>query len=597
MQVSEILRALPAALEWMVLFDLPRVRRIAADDAVRAMFGLPADAALDGHSHVVLSSVGKFLAPAEGDRLFALAAGAAAEPAGASLAERFAAQLALIQIDGVHCLGLGEQPPDVPVVMNVVIDADHVGAAQAVFDREPDQRHYGLLRAAGVEYLGGESHGDHFLARFRNRIPVHLLNGRLADYGRTAHCNWFFLRHGRIDAELEQGLLAAAANRVRHGLGRATASLLELGARSVQEGLAMDCVPPPPEPPQPMGDLVPLGLALGVLRKLEATPDTAGLALAINRHLLAQRQGPLWSFQSGRLITATDSALVLQGVRDTGAVAALERFADGAGGYYPQRWAAERDHEHMAYDETVRPWCQPDYGTTCLVRGLRRRAGLPELTPLAYLEAGFERRGALYFANPYLTDWALAQAIAADPAAGALRRRLSEEILASRNADNSFGGYDLALSTALAIVTLAQLGYRGRTLRLAQLRLLDLLEADGGAPVSEPFYSVLYQPAAPRFQRELALYMLKDGGRHVFAQDGRYYAITRYRDTHRLIGTAFAAAALGVVPTQLGEESAVAGPAHPRYRSRSLFEYVRQHALPPYLSVMAGDPPAMASIN
>ena len=58
-----------------------------------------------------------------------------------------------------------------------------------------------------------------------------------------------------------------------------------------------------------------------------------------------------------------------------------------------------------------RHWCQPEYGTTCLVTALRAEAGLECKTSVGYLAEGFENRGGLYFANPYMVDWALAWAL------------------------------------------------------------------------------------------------------------------------------------------------------------------------------------------
>ena len=41
MLASEIIRSLPGSLDWMVLFDLSTLRRLAADETVRAMYYLP----------------------------------------------------------------------------------------------------------------------------------------------------------------------------------------------------------------------------------------------------------------------------------------------------------------------------------------------------------------------------------------------------------------------------------------------------------------------------------------------------------------------------------------------------------------------------
>ena len=56
MLASQIIRSLPESLDWMVLFDLSTLRRLATDETVRGMFFLPQSTDLDLHSHVVLTS-------------------------------------------------------------------------------------------------------------------------------------------------------------------------------------------------------------------------------------------------------------------------------------------------------------------------------------------------------------------------------------------------------------------------------------------------------------------------------------------------------------------------------------------------------------
>ena len=65
MLISEILSALTASLEWMVLFNLSAIRQIVNDTTISAMYHLPAELNLDNYSHVVLSSEGRFLAAAK----------------------------------------------------------------------------------------------------------------------------------------------------------------------------------------------------------------------------------------------------------------------------------------------------------------------------------------------------------------------------------------------------------------------------------------------------------------------------------------------------------------------------------------------------
>ena len=110
--------------------------------------------------------------------------------------------------------------------------------------------------------------------------------------------------------------------------------------------------------------------------------------------------------------------------------------------------------------------------------------GLERKTSVEYLAEGYESRGGLYFANPYMMDWALAWALQGVASATALRERLAADILASVNEDGSFGRYDVPISTALAILALTSLGVGGGAVRRARLRLADLMMPDGPGPLA-----------------------------------------------------------------------------------------------------------------
>ena len=266
--------------------------------------------------------------------------------------------------------------------------------------------------------------------------------------------------------------------------------------------------------------------------------------------LRRKRQGSLWPHHTGGPVSATATALVLHGLYDPEGVEELETFADGRGGYY-------------SHPETDEHRGQTDYATTCLVRALRRDAGLDSKTSVEYLESGFRSRSGRYFANPYLVDWALARALEGDESAQELRDRLAEEILGSMNDDHTFGLFDVPTSSAFAILSLAALGRRDRTLLLAQLRLMDFMEPDGTFPPGTPFYSA---------------WAGEDGGPH---------EVSFFFDGRRAISTSAAALAL-----QAKSSSATAeefkpngrrrGEAHPRYGCRDHEEYVRRFAIPSY---------------
>jgi len=378
-----------------------------------------------------------------------------------------------------------------------------------------------------------------------------------------------------MDEELADGLRRAAADRIAHARQLSRRLVRDLARTAATRPLPMTCLAPP-QPPAAYGDLVPLGFLLRAVEAARRAPGDAfagfalrQLAADLRARLDQRREGGLWAFHTGRLVTATDSALVLLGVGEAAAIDALERFAT-SGGYVPQLWSEGGAPGTMLADPCNRHWRQPDYATTCLVRGLRAEAGLPARTSLAVLEAGFEWRSGLYFANPWLVDWCLALALSGDAAAGALRERLRDEVLAGGNPDGSFGAFDRGLSTALAIVTLAALGYRGRRIVAAQLRLLAELERPEPWPPSTPFYSTFLRDAPTDGATSLAV-------------EGQHHELSLYQDAHHVILASLAQLALGVETE--GEDPGDAPPArpggHPRYRCGQE-EYLARFALPPY---------------
>ena len=560
MLASEIVRSLPGSLDWMVLFDLSSLRKLVADTSVRGMFFLPESTDLDRHSHVVLTSQMTLAAAREGSRL--------TDPIGeavfsegeteVSLYTRFSDQFDLFPVDDADCLAIGETLPFPPVLLHLRAEAGY-GEARAVFAEEPSGQNYELLKAIGVQYLGGSREGPYFVARFRIHLPTHIHSGELARFTRTSHCNLFFLRHGSIDEQLENGLVEASANRVNRAAEQAREVVLGLANEAASgKDLAVTCQRTYAEP-FACGDVIPLGFVLSVL-KHHTSAASIFSNFEVRKKLLSilqsKRQESLWPHHTESRVSATATALVLHGYYDPEGVEALEGFATGGEGYY----------SHLGTDQT-------DFATTCLIRALRREVGLKAKTSVEHLRSGFQSRSGRYFADPYLVDWALAQALKGDEAAQDLRDRLTDEILDSMNDDSSFGLFDVPFSSAFAILSLAALGRHDRTLLLAQLRLMDFMERDGSFPPGTPFYSA----------RNL------EGGEAIAetGAEGGPHEVSFFIDGHRAISTSAAALALLAKSSPVtGEQpepiSRRRGEANPRYRCRDHTEYVRRFSIPSY---------------
>jgi hypothetical protein len=598
MQVSDILKLLPESLDWMVLFNLSSVGRITTSETIRGMYHLPETMPLEPYSHVVLTSHGRFLATDSGLQLVEADTGEIwdVDRTPNSLGDRYRDRLNLVTVNEADCLGLAEEAPFSPVLLHLRLEGD-CGKAQAIFDREPSFEHYELLQAVGVKFLRGEAKENYYLAHFQNRLPIHIHAGILSHFSRTAHCNVFFFRHGNIHAPLETGLQQAAQVRAQWSQKRCLEGLIPLAEKACETPLSMTCQPPAPEQPFPYGDLVPLGFVLRALNHAvqsgEATPELIAAQEKLEAHVIAQQEEDLWAFHRQRLITATDSSLVLLGLNAPNSVEALERFADGKGGYYHQLWSNTKEPGKMLFHDDCSHWCQPDYGTTCIIRSLRHTAGLSEKTSIEYLEAGFEQRSGLYFANPYLVDWVLAEAIRDDAQATSLRDRLRIEVLNSLNADYSFGQYDLAFSTALGILTLGALGVCDRTIRVVQLRLMELISYPVQKSAAIPFYSTLKMDEAVPQETQNALRIAEFFNRSETKQKqirtiaGEVHNISLYLDTHRMITTAVFALALSQPcdPTVWELKPSIhPDDCHARYRCQTHSDYIAKFALLPYLN-------------
>ena len=568
MLASQIIRSLPESLDWMVLFDLSTLRRMTADETIRGMFFLPQSTDLDLHSHVVLTSRGTVAADREGSRLIDPASGAVfcAGETKACLYRRFSGRFDLVPVDEADCLAVGEMPPFPPVLLQLRAEAEH-GEARAIFAEEPSGQHYELLKAVGIEYFGGSLEGPYYVARFRNHLPTHIHSGILAGFARTSHCNLFFFQHGSIDRRLEHGLVSASTGRVSWAAEQARQAVVRIAGQA-----GTDKAPAPTRPPVgpfESGDVVPLGFLLQVLNHHTSTASIfrdVEVRKRLTSLLQSRRQGLLWPYRVGGRVSSTATALVLQGFRDPEAVQALQAFADGEEGYYP--WSLT---DEEGADDTPSGWTawrrQADFATTCLIRALRNDVGLETTTGVGYLASRFESRSGLCFANPYLVDWALASALRNDEAARELRDRLAAEILASMNDDYSFGRFDVPISSAFAILSLAALGVADRTIRIAQLRLLDFMKADGVFPAGTPFFS-----AEATGQGEI---------------HGRPRNLDLRLHGHEAVSTAAAALALLARCSPLEKDPDVqkgrAGEAHPRYGCRDHTEYVQRFARPQYV--------------
>lgn len=586
MLVSQITKLLPASLEWMVLFNLTALGELFEKETIQRMFFLPPDVKLKRFSHVVLTSQGTVLATSKGQQLIKSEDGQAWPVPENSFHARFNDQMSRFPLDEADCLGAGELEHYFPPVLLFLKIISGIGQAKALFQREPTQEQYELLSAIGVSFKGGEWIDNIFQANFTVDLSSHIRAGEISDFSKTGYCNAFFLQHGRIGPTLEKGLLDAVFGRI----GDAQAPLLEAlnthARNAMVKPQAMRCQPPPPAEAFEFGDMVPLGFLLDALKRAAERDGSTTDPEQISSILQENNRGGLWGFQSGDIATSTDSALILKGLQNPDSIQALEVFADGNGGYFPQLEQDDGRFGAMQSGDFNRHWCQSDFATACLVRGLRKANGLESMTTLNWIQDQFDKRSGLYFANPYIVDWALAYAIHSDPKADQLRSDLTTEILDSMNEDHTFGSYDILLSTAFAILSLSMLGVKNQEVLLSQLHLASMIKSQTPHKSPRPFYSSMKLPDLSALLQDNLANQFESTNQIVQLGD-QYHAISYYIDQHHIIRDSICYLAITEDvfeegATQVGQKADKMDP-HLRYRCRNHDEYVTKFALPPYL--------------
>lgn len=583
--LADVMRGLPAEVEWAVGFRLPRLLAVVGPRPLRGAFGLPTDIAVEDVRDVVLTSRGPLIDRGAG--LEPYADGAPALPGAAgTLASRFDPLLTRVD-DQADCVGLGQTQPARPVTMAVALDARGRGSADAWFADPPTRDGWHLLAAVGVRPLSPPrplGRGGPWHVRFSYALTAHLDAAGHARYRRTANCNRFFLLGGVVDADLRAGLTRAARDRLAAGATDAYAAALTTAETIAGHDTLMTARSG--RRVEPYGDLVPAALLLAGLTRPpgDRTLLERGLsaAAALRARLRAGQRDGGWPFQTDTVTTGLDSAIVLLGLPDDQAVAALERFrVRGVDAYSADRVGPPGPSTVRAAAATAH-WQRGDLATTALARAWRRQAGLEQTTSLAWVSQRFDRRGSAFVACPWLLDWLLAVGLHDDPAPEAddLRGRLRDELLASRDQDGGFGrpGARL-LATACACLALERLGVQGRTLALSQLALVDIANDERPA-TAVPFFSAA-RADLDTAAREHATRSLLHGG-PVVCVDGALYALTVYEDRAGAVTAGLVARALAR-PADVDDDAGAAAPtaaAHPRYRCASTTRYVCEHALP-----------------
>ena len=572
MGINDILIKLPSTIEWMVLFDVAVFREIAGDNTFKEMYFINEATDLDLYNYVILSSEGRFLSL---EHKHTLINGESLEEVNFegmfSMNEEYRSYLQTVDPSKAHCLALAKVGPFGKVLLNINIQ-NNVDQARAVFENEPSENHYALLQAIGVQYKGGESVKGKFIAKYVNKLPIHIHSGILNHFSRTDNCNIFFFNHGNIDKSLFEGLYTAYLKRKEWMLKQVDDDLVALTKRSLTEKVSMDWLPPIGSAVFPFGDVVPLGF----LKLAIDNSSHEELNKELAQRLEDKKLRGLWPFESNDLETSVDSALVLQGHYDKVAVNELKRFWNGIYGYLPQIASENPKKGEMQFVEEKKHWCQVDLPTTCLIYAIRKKLDLPTMVETeSYIVNSFNARSGLYFANPYMVDWYYANALAQMKGQDDLKKQFIEDLLSGLNEDYSVGKYDKVLSSAFASITLDLLGYHGTAIAGLQLYIVNNYSLEKGKSI--PYYSSLLLEENQVFT-----------GRKV-SVNNKDLQVSLHRDTNDSIYTAIVFLALSLTAQDSFSEnddsltSYKTSELKPIYSNESLLDYIEKHALIGYV--------------
>lgn len=337
------------------------------------------------------------------------------------------------------------------------------------------------------------------------------------------------------------------------------------------------------------GDLVPLGflnLAWNSIPENFRPASWESTSKEITQIFYAHQTNGLWAFNQGDLITAVDSAFILRSLDDPKAVALLEQFSDKKGSYYPQLFTSGREKDKMTIDPRTRHWCQADYSLFLQVYALRLRAGLPVNNEHEIIRNGFKNGSGLYLANPFFTDWLLADVIQLDPRLNDLKPLLFEAVNNSLKDEDYRNFYDSYLSTALALSTLNRLNVWSVESEKAMEFLMNSLDDLENIPACVPFYSTMNFNWKPTDFWELMSLKMEDKKGLLAEINGAQHRITLYQDRHHVIRMSLALLAINQRMTSnptLVQTKVNSTHKSTQYTYSRHSDFITNFALPPYL--------------
>ncbi|MHA1356474.1 MAG: hypothetical protein ACTSQI_22165, partial [Candidatus Helarchaeota archaeon] len=362
---------------------------------------------------------------------------------------------------------------------------DGIGYGIAVLEEPISTDKYELLEVVGVNYVKMKHFFNHYYVYYTNSISVHINSGILNNFTSTQNCVNFFLYGGILNELLEISL----RRKIRlYASGAASNGIAFLSQNIDSRNLTVSpilTINTSSNLTSWKGNVAPYGLVLKTLK------DYNENYTKLENYLLQSQQNDLWPYHQGFIPTSIDSSLVFEGIFNATSINLTKIFMKNSGGFLGQLNDTNSPYS-MNSSLPVQFWCQEDYGTTAACYYFLNLIDQANQTTLTYLKDHFADRSSLWIANPYFIDYLTARALYNQSNTEQLCTNLTKSILSQKNPDGTWGSFDVAISTAFAILALETLNYTGYEVDYARYKLTLMQNLDGSWNSSTLFYWAFY---------------------------------------------------------------------------------------------------------
>lgn len=500
----EVLNYLPATIEVFVYHDIDAYKQFFSPQIIFEMFFLSEQIPINSLQGIVLSDEGTFIV-LDGA---VYKNGSLMEKQTPSMTDKIGnlTRTFFGDITPIHTLGFADNHStkiNSSSFLCVSVNENGIGNAQAIFSVLPSTKNYDLLETIGVFYHGYTKIGEYYHLNFTNDIQTHVEAGQLMNFTHTQMCIEFFINGAELAPNSEVSLRKVIRS-------RAEVSAL-LGANYLSDRIMRDDLSISPIIAKNIsmgtytyfGNVAPYGIVAKALAQWHLNYSL------LQAWLIDHQQYGLWGYHSGFVNTsvvtsgtndtaevdAIDSCLVFEGLFNASSIQLLDMYRRPSGGFLAQLNDTEGPYS-MNSSAQIWFWCQEDYGVTASAYYFLNNISLSNSSTLEYLKNNFHERASMWLANPYYIEYLTARALKNQSGTDSYLQNITQKIVNETNPDGTWGHFDKALSTALAVLTLKELNYTGIELDRGLFNLMKMQQSEGYWSGSNIFFSALDRGAS-----------------------------------------------------------------------------------------------------